>query len=237
MKKIFLLICLVLLFLISCSTSEEIIIDQGEDIGLEEDFSDEDDAVADDGAESITLILPDGQCLPQWRCISNSIKAYQLENCSFGERKDCELGCENDDCKKRDPCTVGFKCKNQYIKGYQLESCDWTSTTRCEFGCQDAECLNETEAEVELVETEVEEVSPRINVLTIKAGEQQEVGGHNLSLYIIEESRARLIIDEKRSDWLEEGEIFSAKGVTVVVVGVLFQAYQGGMQAVEYTVG
>ena len=57
-----------------------------------------------------TIILPNGSCNPRWGCISSIYKAYQLENCSWVEKKECELGCMEGQCKIAKTCTRGYKC-------------------------------------------------------------------------------------------------------------------------------
>lgn len=192
--------------------------------------------------------LPEGVCREGWKCISSNVKAYQRANCSFGERKNCQLGCENNTCRVRESCTVGFKCKSQYIRGYRLESCDWISTTRCEFGCLNAKCLPEPEAgETETgtngedavggEESGDETAEAPAPALILNEGEIIDVNGQDLSIYLLEPERVKIRINAQRSNWLAEGESYTGSGVKITIVGILYQSYQGGTRAVEYEVG
>lgn len=178
--------------------------------------------------------LPEGVCAVAWKCISSSFRAYQLENCSFAQRKECPHGCEEGVCtalvKTGQNCASGFKCKSSYSKAFQTESCTWISETKCEFGCAYGECSvkpNETAGESASVPS----------VYTLKANEEQTVGNHTVRIYILEEGRVRLQIDDKRSDWLQSGQKFTVGDVTITIRDILFQPYGGGTQAVEYVVG
>jgi hypothetical protein len=182
-------------------------------------------------------ITVEGECAPQWGCLSSSLKAYQLENCSWTDRKECTLGCFNGTCRIADTCETGFKCRGEYTKAYQTETCGWTSETKCEFGCEDAKCKNET-----IVKEEEEEVvvpSTPANELHLNTVKVVSVGGseHNLSLYILEESRTKVELDGQRSDWiLIDGNFTFAGDINIKVTDISYQPYAGGIKAITYTI-
>ncbi len=234
MKKIILtaiiLSILSVIFLAGCT--EEISTDgiaDETDQSTENELPDKENSTAELNSEK----LLSGECTPGWKCISSLIKAYQSENCSFGERIDCRLGCANDTCRVLEPCPPGFRCKNNYIKGFQLESCEWISTTKCEFGCREAECLpkpNATAAE----EDDDEEETVTVPRQVLNEGRTVEINGQLISIYLLEPDRVKIKINERRSDWLAEGENYSSSGVKITIAGILYQAYLGGTRAVEY---
>lgn len=163
------------------------------------------------------------------------------------ERKECPLGCVEGACKAGNTCTPGFRCKDPSTKAYQTETCRWNNEKECEWGCEDGKCnlppgngtINQT-AEPEQVEVK-EEAAPPKDLLKINADETQtlEFSGvdHQLRIYLIEDGRVRLEIDQQKSDWLGEGSNFThSSGVRIIVESIFFQSYPGGMKAVEYTV-
>ncbi len=192
-----------------------------------------------------TVSVP-SSCTPGWRCISSSVKAYQVENCSLTTRETCKLGCLNDSCKKPATCTAGFKCKGQYYKGYQLEDCSWTSTTKCEWGCENVQCLpqpNETSAaSTSTTMGESTAVPARPSSPILKAGETVNVTvdgvGHPLRIYSLTQEYVQFELDGKKSERLKLGQSFTFfNGITITLVDIYLQSYAGGKQEVEYRVG
>ena len=181
-------------------------------------------------------------CTAHWKCLSSSTKIYLLANCSFGQRQVCKFGCTNDTCSPAPVCSPGFGCSGQYYKGYQLEDCTFTSLTRCEYGCENAECKVEPNETTSTPPPSVVENSPPRPVMrTLQMGQVDEVsvGGvkHNVSLYFLTVSQAKIQVDTLRSSWLKPGDTASfANGMTIVLGDILFQSFPGGKQEVEYRV-
>jgi hypothetical protein len=221
------------IFLLSCGSD---VVDQSIGPASELDPS----AVGSkDGAGTIPLQVENtpSVCTTTWKCISSSTKAYQLANCSFGDRVECPLGCINSSCKKADPCEVGFKCKNELEKGYQLEDCSWTSRTRCDYGCEKAECLPKSNASVvePIVQPVTEIVAPPNQ---LRVGEVKNLTSGSLKIYLLEEGQVKLLLDTRRSGWLTEGDSYNfSSDISITVTSILFQPYAGGLNAIEYEIG
>ena len=243
MKKIILILALISVVIIGCSTEK--IVEE-----VEEDFSAN---ISDNAGGDITensQPLAEGECVQSWRCISSSIKAWQNADCSFGEKKDCPLGCYNDTCRVKEACDPGIKCRDGNTRGYQLESCQWTNEVDCEWRCEDNACIempenyttnetpeNETPEEA-AVEPVIVPATPE-NRLEIGQVKLINVNGNQteLSIYIIEESRVRLKLGTQKSDWLMEGQSgYFSVGVNITVTELLFQPYDGGTKAVVFEV-
>ncbi len=198
-----------------------------------------------EGAVTVSEVVT--PCTAGWKCMSSRKKIYQLANCSFGERIDCPLGCENDACVVRtETCDSGFMCKDDFTIAFQTESCSWIRETECEWGCEDGECRLEAESVAEQVDepssaVDEEEQEERIQLSTLRMGESTtvEVDGveHSISLYLIQAGEVKMKIDDERSEWMNEGDSFSYDGVTIVVEEILFQSFDGGIRQVGYRVG
>src|SRR3989344_5610268 len=174
-----------------------------------------------------------GTCTSAWKCIDKKFKGLQSENCSFSDKIECPLGCRNDTCVAGEVCEPGFKCKNANTVSFQDSACQWSKRKDCEFGCVDGECNlkpNET-----IIEPTTEDNSEPASIL--KAGEIKIIGGNNLSLYFVEEERVKLLINDRKSDWLKEGENYTYREeITINVVNIFFQSYAGGKQEISYMV-
>lgn len=192
----------------------------------------------------ITAIAND--CTAQWKCVSKTDKMYQLGNCTLTNRVKCPLGCYNDTCIVGKTCDAGWKCKNENFKSFQLESCSWTKEEECQFGCVNATCqpkpenYTESSAATETAADTAAVTTVPLNIL--KAGETVQVTyndkNYNLTLYLIEEGRAMLKLDNLRSDWLTENSNYTfSSGVKVNVKEILFQSYLGGIKQISYTIG
>src|SRR3989344_4954370 len=96
-KIIFFALFLVILLVTACTSSLNILSDNKSNTSTEL-------------LENVSIVLPTSGCVKEWKCISSGVKAYQYENCSYGERKTCANGCENNTCKATEVCTPGFKC-------------------------------------------------------------------------------------------------------------------------------
>jgi len=219
MKKTVLL-CIVLILLVGCSGVEDV-----EQIDVE--------VKQEDSAEIVT----ETECTAGWKCKDNNIKAYQLENCSFINQKECPLGCINDTCKASEVCEAGFKCKGEFYRAYQSESCTWLQKKKCEYGCNESVC--NSEPIVEVVEEEEAEVTVQANE-NIKMGETKThtIGevDYNFSLYNINDGQVQILINGRRSEWLDEGSNYSNSGALVIIKGIYFQSYPGGKKEIEYTI-
>ncbi len=243
MKKIIMLALLLLFIVImGCSQAElaEESIAENTTVVLLENTS---ESMVEEISE-VSPSLPSGQCLPTWRCISSQIKAYQKADCSWGERITCRLGCFNDTCRAGSTCESGFKCINDHRKGYQTEACTWINDVECPGGCEEGECLFYNASAVEDIAAPaaiVEDPSPPPdNSKTLRMGQQEtvEINGeeHVISVYILEQSKMKFSVDGFKTDWLEEGDTATIRGITITVNEILFQSFSGGKQEVRYTV-
>lgn len=244
MVKKFILIVLIVLtiIVIGCKPGEISgnILDQVDN----ESMNDQSNAEGSDieNGTAATKTLPEGQCLPQWKCVSSSFKSFQSENCSFGEKIECKLGCEDGKCRPAPTCDRKFACKNSRDKGLQIEDCSWVGEVRCEWGCSNATCnLEPPQSNITVVEETEEVIVPKATVYSVKQGEEISVSArgtnHNISIYIIETGRAKLKVDSFKSDWLMDGgnATFSS-GITIFIKEILFQAYESGQRSVGFTV-
>ncbi len=243
MKKIiFLLLVLSLLLIIGCAEEK-----QAEELMEENETasSPEDDSTAEDEA-SAPLLLPSGACAPSWKCISSQMKAYQNESCGFERRITCPLGCQNDTCRAASVCTSGFIClgqAGQQRRAYQTEGCTTINEVECPGGCEEGECLfyNETAAqeEAQAVQQAAAEAPPPDTSRMLQIGQQEVVTvgetEHTLSLTILEQNRARFTVDGFRTDWLEENQNVTIRGLKLTIKEIMFQSYDGGKQQVRYT--
>ena len=175
-------------------------------------------------------------CTPEWQCLDSKTKAYQLENCSYTQQKECPSGCGNGTCIVK-TCVPGWKCKGDYYKGYQIESCEWIKKSKCEFGCENASCRNasiegDTMSEEETVAVPTYETLVMGETKAFTINDQE----HNLSIFNIGEEGVQIYLDSKRSPWLTEDSNYSAFGVTVNIKDVFFQSYPGGKREITYRV-
>jgi len=227
-KKV-LLICLLVL-LVSCVSKEHfpILENVTADVAIIEDKKAED------------IITIPGKCKEERVCISSKISALRNNDCEFIDRITCETECQDGVCKEKEIriCTPGFKCKNDLERSFQRESCSWEKREICEFGCDRELNKCHTASTDNETESDEEEVVIPVRNPTISQGDVVDVNGHNFSIYIIEESRVKLKMDDQRSDWINEGSSFTFRnGIKINVIAVLFQPYQGGKKDVIYSVG
>ncbi|MDP3640197.1 MAG: hypothetical protein Q8R53_03280 [Nanoarchaeota archaeon] len=240
-KMRLLLFCIALLFVGGCVSEPEETTASGNGTSLEE-------SNASLGNETETQnfpSLPAGQCTPGWTCLSGQIKAYRTGNCTFIERRECPLGCQNDTCRASSICEQGFKCLDERRVGYQTLVCTWDHVKECPAGCANGDCLPENataqNASAEAAPQTAEIPAPPPDTSkSLQPGEQAilENNGEEyvLEIYILEESRVRLSLGGAKSDWLEEGDSFTARGITITVKEILFQSYGGGTREIRYTV-
>jgi hypothetical protein len=238
-------IIIIAIFLIGCSQIEET-----EETNYTDGIS---DAVFVDDADTIDKTKTEedkestkpeitGACEPQWKCLGNNYKIYVKTDCSFGEKKECALGCFNNTCVVGKTCDVGFACKDDSTKGYQKEDCKWIKKSECEFGCLKGACLpkpeNYTEPVEEVVEVDEDE-EPVVPTYTLKMGETVSVNvddvQHNVSLYILDNEGARIIIDGYKSDFVAMGGTLNYNGVILNIVEITYQPYVGGIQEIVYS--
>ena len=188
---------------------------------------------------SITL------CNPQWKCISSTTMAFQNGSCGFSQKTPCKLGCFNGTCAKPSTCEVGLKCKTSHTAAYQIADCSWLADEECPGGCEKGKCLfynasralNQTQSSGTPA---VVEATPVESFPTLMVGEKADLiknnFHHNLSIYIIDEGKVRLLIDAQKSDWINEGGnyFFYSSGINLTVREVLFQSY--GVKQISYKI-
>ena len=174
-----------------------------------------------------------GTCVSDWRCVDNKYKGFQLENCSFIDQVECPLGCRNNTCVPGETCEPGFKCRNINTVSFQDSACQWSKRKDCEFGCVDGQC-NPKPNETVVEQTAEDNLEP---ASILKAGEIKNIEGKNLSLYLVEEERVKLQINDKKSDWPKEGENYTYMSeLSISVVDIFFQPYAGGRQEISYII-
>lgn len=228
MLKNIILICSIVL-LISCTFEESSFLENNSS-----DVTNTDNVTPVDN----TITLP-GRCREEWVCISSIISAFRNSDCEFTNRTTCEVGCENGSCKEKEilTCMPGFKCKNDYERAFQRESCEWEKYEKCDFGCNKE--LNKCHtASINNVTMEPKkEITIPVRNPTIIQGQIVNLNGDNFSIYIIEQDRVKLKMNDQRSDWLNEGDSFTFRnGVKIGVIAILFQPYDGGKKDVIYRV-
>lgn len=227
----------ILFLLVSCGQEEAPYEEITKDIDLENKSLLKNKSFVENNTTEVILPLPADGCTPHWDCLSSKFKAYQLENCSWTDKKECPLGCYNGTCRvSTETCKRGWNCKGKYIRGFQLEACDWIQETKCEWGCENAECKPEPN-ETTTVESSSEEPQAAEPLPILKAGEIKVISGHNVSIYLIEEDQVKIQIDGKKSDWLEQGNSFTSSGLTITIQEIYYQAYGGGKQEITYNTG
>ena len=214
---------LLFILLIGCGSQEQVekLMEENATISADDTVS---QAITEDGEQESAApsSLPPGQCAPQWKCISSTTKAFQKQDCSWGERSKCPLGCFNDTCRAASTCDSGFKCINDHRKGYQTEACSWINDVECPGSCENGECLFYNASAVQDVASpaaEQESSSPPVdNSKTLRMGQQEtvEINGeeHVISVYILEPSKMKFSVDGFKTDWLEEGESATIHTVT-----------------------
>ncbi len=203
--------------------------------------------------------MPPGECAARWRCISSTVKAMQQADCSFGQRITCPFGCLNDTCKSAPVCTSGFKCINEHRRGYQTEACTWLNERECPLGCENGGCLeagNESAnatagmgdaasgsagggaEDVESETTLSQEPGESLYALRMGQSLDYTLGEttHEIYLYFLESDRARFEVNGRRGPWLMEGQNHTFPELSITVQNILFQAYAGGVQQVEFMV-
>jgi hypothetical protein len=240
-------VLVLLLFLVGCT--EEIT------DSLDENFT-EDTLVTNQENESIEEEVKnteEGECTPHWDCIGPKYKAYQIEDCSWTQKKECTLGCFDGDCKAAKTCDSGFKCMDNNTKAFQNSGCFWSKEVDCDWGCVNAKCnpmpenatnVSETNLteEVEDFVEEVVVVIPKDTSSILKSGEKALVeinsDQYELSIYNLESDRVKLMINNQKSDWLVENSNYTfSVGIKVNVKEIFLQTYEGGKQQITYTIG
>jgi hypothetical protein len=229
-------IILIAIFIVGCASVED---DNNETVD-----SVDVDAVNDSNEESETEVA--GDCQAGWKCLNNVKMIYQNSDCSFGKQKDCKTVCLDDICKPAEICDVGFKCMDESRRGYKKEDCTWIKKQDCDFGCLDGKCNPMPEnytAPVEVVEPVVDEEDEDAEIPTfiLKVGETTQINvgdvEHNVTLYVLGNEGARIIIDDYKSNFVAMGESLTYGGVVLNVVEITFQPYAGGIQEMAYTIG
>lgn len=194
-------------------------------------------------------------CIEQWKCLSDETKIFQLANCSFTQKLDCPLGCENNTCRVGEVCESGFKCIDEERYGLQLSSCKWESTTTCEFGCENAKCKEENNETINTSQTiedddddyeeeEEEEVTVQetttTSLTTLKMGEIHAVtvneNPYNISIYMMDAGKVILTLNNERTDWIMEDINYTYQQDTFIIEEILFQPFDGGIREIGYRV-
>ncbi len=186
-------------------------------------------------------------CISGWQCISKWKKSYLQEDCNWTDETECILGCVNGTCRKGKTCDSGWSCIDGSKFGFLTEACLWINVKKCEGGCINEICLQEsnktefnnskinTGTKITKEEVPVEQVFTLYqNVITVG-----EINGerHNLSIYLLEAGRAKIKMDDEKSDWLADGESFTyGNELTITLKEILFQPYPGGTRTVTYTI-
>ena len=190
--------------------------------------------------DSLELPLVNQVCTLGWNCLDNESIVYLLENCTKTTQKKCPNGCADSACLEK-KCEIGLKCKGSSVLGFQTESCNWTNEKKCEYGCFNATCLDQP-MEPNITISSTESAAPQVVFNTLNLGEvvQIDVEGEmkDFFIYELEPDRVRLMVGPKKSDWLTEGGNFTYGGSSKIVVkGIYFQGYEGGIKAVDYVFG
>ena len=234
-EKVVVALTIVLLFLTSCQPPEKII---------------------DNSTTNTSTEISIKGCIPHWECADEDYKHFQAENCSWSKPEKCERGCANASCTAAPTCTVGFKCIDDSRKGYQKEDCSFISKIDCEWGCDNGKCqeksaniltnvsvAQETKPKYSAITENNDEVAPeQKTIYTLKWGEQQqfEVGGnsHNISIYDLEQDQVTIKVDNLKSSWIMEKQNYTYAniGATFTIESILYQAYAGGKQEIEYSI-
>ncbi len=179
-------------------------------------------------------------CTVGWTCVNASTRGYQLKDCSWQEIKDCPRGCVNGTCRPAPPCTAGKKCRSSSVLAYQTENCSWVNETNCALGCGGERCLNSSDAGSQAQKSSSKPATIVSSIPFLNVGEKKSIdangGKHNFSIYNIEEGRVIVSIDNRRSNWLNEGMNSSVGGVNITILGILFHSYAGGMQGIDYKI-
>ncbi len=202
-------------------------------VGCNADISQE-NVTTNETSDIINDSLNVTACTEQWTCISSTIRSLRLDNCSLSIREECNLGCKNGNCTLPKSCEPGFKCKGKHYTGFQSAACDWVSTKKCDYGCENAECLPKPNVTISEVEEKVEESV--VASSTISFGEEVIIGNSSLEIYFIEEGKVKLTIDERKSNWLVEGDSFTGSDITIQVHEILVQQHLGGKQQISYSI-
>jgi len=229
---------LMVLFLTSCTVVEKT----------------EEKNITEISTKSKTIETNQTTCAAGWKCIGKWKKGYLSADCQWSRETQCTLGCKQGECNVGKVCAVGFKCVDKNKMGYQTENCGWIKTKKCPGGCLQGECLPEPEknetATKNSIQKEIKDSAIDDSTLaetkkdmvhTIKLTETTNLKFNNknytIQLYNLESDRAKIKINDVRSDWLSEGQSFTYRGeITLTVKEILYQRYSGGKQQVGYTV-
>jgi hypothetical protein len=210
-------------------------------VGCTQEVVEEESAEPETPIESINESEA-GACVPSWKCISSSHKAYQEENCTFGKKEECPAGCDNGTCKP-ETCTKGYKCQDDDNRGYQLQDCSWEWTRPCDFGCEAGLCVKEEIVEINETEELAIEAIPLSEIfntsLTLEVNDEfviKDNGNiYTVALALIESGQIRLKINDDYSDWLAEEDNFFYRSINITINEILFQPYDGGLKQMSFS--
>jgi len=147
MKKIFLLSLIIavgLIFLLGCVKKVSEGVSAAEDnkgVAVTDENKIVDTKVEETKKEEVPATTTPNTCVPGWKCISSTMKAYLNEDCTWKSKSTCKLGCANNACIVGSVCTSGFKCMNDNTTGFQNEDCSWDQTVTCDLGCKNGACV------------------------------------------------------------------------------------------------
>ncbi len=195
-------------------------------------------------------------CTAHWECADQDYQHFQAENCSWGVPEKCDRGCVNSSCKSADVCTSGFKCMDDFHRGYQKEDCSFISKKNCDYGCDQGICQEKptniftnttappaTPPKHSVIAENSDETAPaKKTVYTLKWGEQQQIDisgkTHNVTIHDLKPDKVMIEVDKLNSDWLMEKQNYSYAniGATFRIEAILYQAYAGGKQEIDYSV-
>jgi len=219
------------IFLLAC-TSEE--------ISQEEALSEEELSTGE-----AAIFSGETLCTPGWKCLGKWNKAYQDKNCSWSQKIECPLGCQNGECQAGQTCDSGFRCINENKMGFQTEGCTWINIKNCLGGCENGACLpdpiqNETTAE-EPAEPVEPITPPLIEYEILNFGEKKiyQINSqeYTITLYNLESDRAKFRINEWKTEWMVENATINYQGEFIIhLQEILFQPYDGGVKQVSFTI-
>ncbi len=185
-------------------------------------------------------------CVPQWRCISSTVRSFQESNCTFKAKEKCPISCdfETGGCKTVQ-CEEGYFCEDPQTRAFRDKYCSWMLEENCELGCKNGACLNQTKVNEEKNKTEIAiTAAPKkdpyegVSWLNYNQKVNLTVGNATptLSLRIMEAEKVKFMLGEFTSDWVQKGNTtkFFGGAVSITVIEINFQPYEGGVKQVGY---
>ena len=156
-------------------------------------------------------------CSAGFKCKNSNERGFQLEDCSWERKENCEFGCdfESNKCFATNQTPIINLTINKTVKVNTTINSTTNSSS------------NTTN-------------TSKVAYPTLKLGETVTVNDRNLSIYILEPERVRVKLNQYKSDWLADGEnhLFNlTQGLTRIYIReILFQPYEGGKRQISYEV-